>query len=172
MISRRKDRPRKGSPGKSAIGWPERGDSIDDIARRLDELLQSMGDDSQPSRASLGPGDPAIEAARRVCRVRQERDRLFGPILAEDPAWYILLHLFIAKGEGREVSVASAGAATGLAEPIVLRCIAHLAEAKLVAREPRPFDDDVMYLTLTERGLSMMSEYLDRVITESGVADA
>lgn len=150
----------------------ERRDSIDEIARRLDELLRDMADVSSPAEAKAGPKVAVLDSARRFWRARRERERIFGSALAADPAWDILLNLFISTGEGREATIASASAATGLPEPLVLRCIAHLAEAKLVARQARQSDEKITFLTLTDRAVTMISEYLDRTTKELGAADA
>jgi hypothetical protein len=163
---------RKQQAAKPAVERRELRDSIDQIARRLDELLRDMADVSPPMDAKTDLQAAALETARRLWRARRERDRIFGSTLAADPAWDILLDLFIAMGEGREVTVASVSAATGVPEPIVLRCIAHLVEAKLVARQVRPVGRDTMFLTLTERAVAMMSEFLDRTTIEAGVAVA
>jgi hypothetical protein len=149
-----------------------RRDGIDEIARRLDELLRDMADVPPPAEAKAGVDAAVLSVARRVWRTRRERERIFGSMLAADPEWDILLHLFISKAEGREVKVAGAAAATGLSEAIVLRCIAHLAEAKLVARQARASSETVMCLTLTDQAVSMISEYLDRASIELGVAAA
>ena len=152
----------------AAIDWAQRRDSIDEIARRIDELLLAMADFPQSDHAPSDVQGGALEEARRIWRSRRERERIFGSILAADPAWDILLDLFIAHGDDKKVTVQSAAAATSVPEATVLRCIAHLVEAKLLARQPNPGDSRNIYLMLTDRAMEMMSEYLGRATTGSG----
>ncbi len=44
------------------------------------------------------------ETARLFLEVRRERERLLGPTLFGEPAWDILLELFLAEEEGRRSS--------------------------------------------------------------------
>ena len=157
---------------KPELTRPELRDSIDEIARRLDELLRAMADVAPPAEARADLQAAGLDTARRFWRARRERDRIFGTALAPDPAWDILLDLFIAAGEGREVTVASVSAATVLPPPLVLRCIAHLAEARLVTCQAQTSSEKIMFLTLTERAVAMIAEYLDHLTNELGVADA
>lgn len=170
MINRKREsREEGGHPtARTAIDWAQRRDSIDEIARRIDELLLAMADFPQSDHAPAHVQDTALEEARRLWRSRRERERIFGAVLAADPAWDILLDLFIARGEGRKVTVRSASAATSVPEATVLRCIAHLVEAKLLARQPHPADPDNIYLMLTDRAMEMMSEYLAGTSTGVG----
>jgi hypothetical protein len=175
MINRKRERQSPAeapsAPAK-AIDWSQRRDSIDEIARRLDELLLAMAEVPQSEDAVVNVGGGALAEARRIWRARRERERIFGATLAADPAWDILLDLFIAQGEGRKVTVSSASAATSVPEATVLRCIAHLVEAQLVARQPQRDDAANIYLMLTDRAVSMISEYLGRTTTASGAAGA
>jgi len=55
--------------------------------------------------------------AAHMLRCRGERDRLLGPDLFGEPAWTILLTLFLAFEEGRPVSTAAMCAAKGAPIP-------------------------------------------------------
>ena len=146
-------------------------DSIEDIARRLDELLRTMADVSPPAAGPVIVETDKLAAARRAFRNRRERERLFGQALFADPAWDVLLELFIARKEGREITVFSACQATAVPEETVLRCITHLVEAKLVTRGAGTSDPRNIYLSLTERGRGLLLDYFSRTMTGSGDAD-
>ena len=173
MVTRRIKRSAGQGAGqeKERIDWPQRRDSIDEIARRLDELLRDMAD-VPAAHEGGGLTDGVLEAARQAWEARRERERIFGSSLGPDPAWDLLLELFIAKGEGREATAATVSAASGLPEATVLRCIAHLADARLVGRQPHPFDTETVYLTLTDRAVAMISDFLARTMPASGAAAA
>ena len=158
-----------GGPPKRPDNWNDRRNSIDDIARRLDELLRDMAD--VPAAPAEGLRDSVLEAARQAVRARRERQRIFGSVLKADPGWDLLLELFIATGERRHVTVADISAGISLDEQTILRCIAYLAEQKLVARQPRPFEGEAMHLILTEGAVTMIADHLHRTMTEAGAAD-
>lgn len=176
MINRKRDNAAGDQRGdhesQTSIDWAHRRDSIDEIARRIDELLLAMADFPKSDHSHPDVQDGVLIEARRIWRSRRERERIFGSVLASDPAWDILLDLFIARGEGRKVTVQSAAAATSVPEATVLRCIAHLVEAKLLARQPQPGDLDNIYLMLTDRAMEMMCEYLAHSMTGAGGAAA
>jgi DNA-binding MarR family transcriptional regulator len=151
---------------------PAPRDGIDDIARRLDELLRAMADVSPPAAGPVLVEAEKLAAARRAFRNRRERERLFGQALFTDPSWDVLLDLFIARKEGREVTVFSACQATAVPEETVLRCITHLVEAKLVTRRAGASDPRSIYLTLTEKARALMHDYFSRTMPGSGDADA
>jgi hypothetical protein len=144
------------------MGDPGRRDQIEDIARRLDGLLRAMAD-VKPARAGETPvAASALAAARRALRNLCERQRTFDGTISGDPAWNILLDLFIAHEEGRNVSIPSICEASNVAEGVILRCIAHLVEAGLVARQPHAADPNSIYLVLTAEARRRMCDYFTR----------
>jgi Fic family protein len=93
-----------------------------------------------------------LEAARQLYQSRRLRDRIFGISLFADPAWDILLDLFIAKREGRKVTISSACAAASAPTSTAARHIAHLVQKRLVVRVSRQEDARSSYLELTAAG--------------------
>lgn len=152
-------------------GRPEEASGIEDIARRLDELVQAVSNVSaQVPAAALREG--VLPAARRAWRARRERQRIFGPSIVTDPAWDILLDLFIARLEERPVTVSDLGSAIAVSKPTALRWIAQLIEAKLVASAPNASEADDRRLQLTDEGLNLMCDYFLRTGPDLDVAAA
>jgi hypothetical protein len=146
--------------------------NMEDIVRRLDQLLRTMSELPDPPAGASVVQDGMADAARREYRDRRERERVFGPGIAADPAWDILLDLFIARDEGRDVTVFSVSAATAVAEGTILRCIAQLVEAKLIGRGPQSADPPSITLTLTDPAAAMMSDYFSRTAAAADAAGA
>jgi hypothetical protein len=170
MIKRR-DKPDE-DPGEGRGVPPNSRRGIDDIARRLDDLLQAMAEVPSPE-AALGPvGDDLLQIARRKRIEGRERERVFGSTLFGDHGWEIMLELFIARAEKREVTIVSICRGISLPEAAVLRCIAILIEAQLVVRRAREADPRTILLTLTDRGLAMMCDYFNRLAAIQGDAAA
>ena len=91
-------------------------------------------------------------AAKQVYGLRRVRARIFGADLFADPSWDILLDLFIAKREGRKVTISSACLASAAPTTTATRHISHLVQLGLVARIPHPNDARSSYIELTAKG--------------------
>ena len=156
---------------QSAAGRPS-SRTMDDIVHRLDELLRTIAAVPSPASAA-GPIERSeLEAARVEWHARRERERLFGSTLFGDTGWDILLDLFIAREEGREVTLSSICETARLAEPAMLRCLAMLIEEGLILRKSRSPDPRGNYLQLSGQALELMCEFFSRTKTASGDAGA
>jgi hypothetical protein len=110
------------------------------------------------------PARSHLALARKAYNLRRKRAALFGnPDLFGEPAWDILLDLFIAHGEGKPVSVSSA--CIGSASPATtgLRWLGVLADEGLVVRENDPEDNRRVMVRLTRAGLAAMERFFDAV---------
>lgn len=106
------------------------------------------------------PAAALLAEARRLSRARRARDDVFGHDLFLNPAWNILLELFIAAEEGRNVTIKSACVASGVPQSTALRHIAHLVDIRLAVRHVHPSDARSAYLKLTERGRAKMAAFI------------
>jgi hypothetical protein len=126
---------------------------------------------SMPRQAQLdsAQGDPLDPAARRrrfgvlarkTYAARRRRAAIFGEAdLFGEPAWDILLDLYIAHVEGKDVSVSSACIGSAAPPTTGLRWLGVLAEHGMVVREHDPDDQRRVLVRLTERGLEAMDRY-------------
>lgn len=110
-----------------------------------------------------------VAIARRIAHGRRVRDRVFGPSLCINPPWHILVELFVAAEEGRNVTIKSACVAAGVPQSTALRHIAHLIDKGLCVRSQHPSDARSAHLKLSRAAHARMIEFL-RQIAES--ADA
>jgi DNA-binding MarR family transcriptional regulator len=135
----------------------ESSEKIAGISERLETLMTTP----YPSHHFVAEQDKAaaLVAARQAYAARRLRDRLFGERLFSDPAWDLLLDLFIAHGDKRQVSVKSACIASSVPQTTALRYIAHLVERGLVQRAAHPADARIKFLELTERAVAQMTQY-------------
>lgn len=83
----------------------------------------------------------------------------FGSLMGE-PAWDILLDLFILWGEGRVARIKDACIASRCAETTALRYISTLENAKLVERFQSDGDRRVVNLKLSQMGVMDIGNYL------------
>jgi hypothetical protein len=98
--------------------------------------------------------------ARKAYAARRRRGAIFGNHdLFGEPAWDILLDLYIAHVERKDVSVSSACIGSASPPTTGLRWLGVLAEQGFVLREHDPFDQRRVLVRLTRRGLEAMDRY-------------
>lgn len=102
------------------------------------------------------------EMARRTYLVRRKRAAIFGNSeLFGEPAWDILLDLYVALAHQKPVSVSSACIGSAAPPTTGLRWLGILAEEGLVVREPDPEDQRRVLVRLTEKGACAMDRFFE-----------
>lgn len=110
-----------------------------------------------------------VQMARTAYARRRERGTLFGESdLFGEPAWDILLDLYIAHGERKDVSVSSACIGSAAPPTTGLRWLGVLADQGLVEREHDPEDQRRVLVYLTERALDAMDAYFSSDVSLYG----
>jgi DNA-binding MarR family transcriptional regulator len=97
--------------------------------------------------------------AALVLAARRRREALFGAALFADPAWDMLLELFVREARGSPVHVSNLCTAAAVPTTTALRWIGTLAEAGLVERRPTGSQRRVE-IRLTPRAHQLMVEHL------------
>ncbi len=98
--------------------------------------------------------------ARASYERRRKRAKIFGDSeLFGEPAWDILLDLYIAQAEDKPVSVSSACIGSAAPPTTGLRWLGVLADHGLVEREHDPDDQRRVLVRLTDKALAAMDEY-------------
>lgn len=140
-------------------------DELVAIAARLRDVA-AVSDSAAPARPTGRSERRYLALARQAYALRRKRAVIFGnPELFGEPAWDILLDLYIAQAEGKPVSVSSA--CIGSASPATtgLRWLGVLAEEGLVLRENDPEDNRRVLVRLTGKGTAAMETFFDAVNT-------
>lgn len=147
----------------------------EEVARIAETLARLTRDEDVPragvrDRAAGYRGSeagPAVEIAaaeiRSVIRARRMRAQYFAEELFADPAWDMLLDLFAAGLERRQVSVSSLCIAAAVPPTTALRWIGTLHEAGLFERQADPSDRRRAYIGLSAKGLDGMRSYAGAV---------
>jgi DNA-binding transcriptional ArsR family regulator len=99
-----------------------------------------------------------VEYERRRCRKEHIPQALLG-----EPAWDMLLDLFMQYAGGAKVSTTSLCIASDSAPSTALRHIAQLEEAGLVTRNPSAHDRRITFVELTEQGVLAVGAWLEEV---------
>ena len=121
----------------------------------LDEVSPSPPQDTAPFKVS------ALTLARHAYALRRQRAAIFGTSdLFGEPAWDILLDLYIAQGESKAVSVSSACIGSASPPTTGLRWLAVLTEQGLIGRTADEQDHRRVMVHLTARGIAAMEQFL------------
>lgn len=160
-------------------------DELADFARTLAKLAEQEGNPSsggvrdrpvsfQPAPqsallplSSIGLAverpthQPPISAPqlREIIKLRRLRDQFFNADLFADPAWDIMLDLYAAGMEGRQVSVSSLCIAASVPPTTALRWITSMTDNGLLTRKQDPHDARRVFIMLSEATLEKLDSY-------------
>lgn len=133
-----------------------------DLLAFADTIDEALIDDPEPAseidRARLA------EIARDAYRGRRVRDRFFDDAaLFGEPAWDMLIDLFIAACDGKKVPVTSACIGASVPTTTALRWLAVLETRGLVVREADLVDARRVFVRLSDDANAKMKRYFTRI---------
>lgn len=132
----------------------------EDLAEAVARLTGRLAELEQRCGASCGWDEPKAPLSDRqlaaiaeaVQRSRRRRALYLDPALLGEPAWDMLLDLFVAAVRREEVTVTSLCQSAAVPVTTALRWIAVLEDQALVERRPVPGDPLAALAVLTEAG--------------------
>lgn len=138
------------------------------IRRVARELLALSAAAEQPALVEGDTVEPIptadqerlIARALEIRRVRAARHRFLRPELLGEPAWDILLDLYISRAQGRRVTVSCACLASMVPPTTGLRHLHTLVEGGEVMRRADPDDGRRVFLELSPAGLQAIEQAL------------
>ena len=150
------------------------------------QMLKLAGEVSRRDPADEPPGPagaatPVDDAllgllAEEIYRNRRRRARHLPTRLLGEPAWDILLDLYVAAGRGQAVSVSNACLAADAPASTALRWLHHLEDEGLVERLADQTDARRHYVRLTDAGMERMGAYFAEcradLVGEPGLGEA
>lgn len=125
-------------------------------------INSATGDESTYlSLAAAERNQPAsLASAEAEYNARCKRRSFFSKALLGEPAWDILLDLFIQKTRRKRVSVMSACHASGVPPTTALRWLSMLEREGMIERVPAVHDRRVQYLQLTGGAELALAQWL------------
>lgn len=167
-----------GSPSRQEIidrladEW--KPEAMRDLAAMLLRLADSIDQNWQPSnvrslyrwpsslsRIERNAANLAVMARVISTQRNRRRDYISHDLLGE-PAWDMLLDLFVQYAGGARVSTTSLCIASQVPTSTALRYIGLLEETGYVSRSPSDADRRVTFVSLTELGVISMGNYLEK----------
>lgn len=132
----------------------------------LDEIRKESGCEMFGERSVLPERrqETALETAERALTERRRRTDHFGnEKIFGEPAWDILLDLFIHQVRNEEVTVKRATVGSGASSETALRWLRVLDQEGLVCFEADPVEADTCLLHLTPEGYESITRYLEEI---------
>jgi DNA-binding MarR family transcriptional regulator len=101
--------------------------------------------------------------AKQIGLVRTARNSTFNDNLFGEPAWDILLLLYVALHEGDRLTVGAVCNESGVPDTTALRWIDRLVELGLVRRDRNPVDNRSSFIELEIDGIKKMDDVLAKM---------
>lgn len=113
-----------------------------------------------------------LQIARRLYSYRRIRDRIFNAdsVTFRDPSWDLLLELFIAKVEDRQVMTSVVIASIGAPYTTALRHLNDLAKKGMVTRSSDQKDGRCSIIALTDRAYRCLLQFFDAIDQSQPIA--
>ena len=99
------------------------------------------------------------KAVRDIIRIRAERRKFLPAHLFADPAWDMLLDLYLADILSQRISISSLCIASNVPASTALRWITTLQREGLVERAGDPYDHRRYFTSLSEKGMAAMDGF-------------
>jgi DNA-binding MarR family transcriptional regulator len=141
--------------------------SVQDIADtiRLLNLLLSGGGAQVPVTLDETLSEPILRQANNIARSelgrRRHRLNYFAASMFGEPAWDILLALYMSDTSESRNTISRLAETSGAPMTTVLRWVDYLEQARLVARRPSSTDRRVVFVELTAQGRDKLTTYLN-----------
>ncbi len=116
----------------------------------------------EPDNPSAGhvPKDQLIPRARSALPARRLRSRHFNRVMFGEPAWDILLLLYLAESSESRQTIGQLAELVETPPTTALRWVAYLEKEHLVERQSHPTDRRIVFIELTDKGRDALRAYL------------
>ncbi|WP_454798417.1 hypothetical protein [Novosphingobium lindaniclasticum] len=131
--------------------------TLSELICGIDSVLEGDFRPTAPARSK----EALVDLAQSLYRMRRQRGSVLDQALFGEPAWDILLDLFVNRHLRRKVSVTSAGIASGVPATTALRWLALLEERALIERKCDERDGRRFFIELTDTGDAAVAECLE-----------
>jgi DNA-binding MarR family transcriptional regulator len=108
------------------------------------------------------------QLARDILQSRRQRNHECGQKLFSEPAWDMLLELYVREAAGVAASARELTSASGAEESTAVRWLAHLEAELLLERRRSPTHPETDFVELTDLGRDSLERYLVAIRSEDG----
>lgn len=144
------------STGEMAADWISAHPEALSAEHRFQVEPPSASDEASPNKP---PSEALLERAESMIRIRRGRERLFCRAMLGEPAFDLLLCLYVRSGH-KETSLTSLAVPAGIPYSSAIRWIRYLADKGLVDCSESGSDRRATCVQLTPSGRAVMDEFL------------
>ena len=141
-------------------------DQFGRLAGELGRVLDRFEVKPRTQRESIKPGRESnperISRVKSAIQARAKRAQHFPVELFADPAWSILLELYLADLEQRRTTISCLCVGAEVPGTTALRWITALVERGLIVRHPDRLDRRRVYVELSSDSLQAMTDYFEQ----------
>ena len=130
-------------------------------------LAKLVGSDPEPELLIQRDGRELtpVELARSVHLARKRRAEHFGPVLFSEPAWDMLLVLFVyGDRTGERLSVTKLAEFGDAPLTTAIRWLDYLESQRMIVRSQCQIDRRKYFVELSERGRGLMTAYFESLL--------
>jgi hypothetical protein len=143
--------------------------SLMEISRILEETARIVRDHALAERqpdAAAAPVAPVSDAAivRSIIDARRLRRERLGAAMAREPAWGMVLELYLARLEGRRVYQTMVGLGAGVPETTAFNLTSKLLARGTFTREHDPDDRRLAVIGLSNEAADKVRRYLEAAL--------
>lgn len=140
------------------------------VSQLLGQLIDRSKAQTGEAAAAAQP-DPdhaakRVALARAIRRARLRRANHVSKAMLGEPAWDMLLALYIGDRDGPRLSVGRLAMLSGAPMTTALRWIDYLAKERFITRHAHPTDRRSEIIELTDRARSAMEQYLSETLAD------
>src|ERR1051325_5563112 len=136
------------------------------VQQAMDSVQQALG--RIAALAHILPSELAgtslAAMAERLYLERRRREEYFPAGLFGEPAWDLILALFVARDEGRRLTIAEAYEAAKVKPAAGRKLLARMECQGMIRRSPDQQDRRKRFVGLTDDGTERLTDYLTRLI--------
>ncbi len=138
------------------------GEGVSRLAPLLPHVVRLAGPElTCMRRTSKRRRLAGVDLAMWWLLARRLREDIFGAVICMDPAWSIMLDVYVAHSSGRKVQITSVPPMIGLPHSTAGRWTRILVAEGMLTRREDSTDRRRTYLDLSARGLSLMERYFE-----------
>ena len=130
---------------------------LTEVRSKVERLIEAHGDAPEPQAANV-----TADAVRRLIKARTRRRRLFPGLLFAEPAWNMLLELYLAHLEGRKQAQTSLALTSDVPATTAQRWIISLAEEGWLNRSADTHDARRVLVELSQKGQVAMNKFFSQ----------
>jgi hypothetical protein len=131
------------------------------------DQLDELGSTSRGGQVSR---DDLVKLARTVVELRRTRSHVFPPVIFGEPAWDMLLALFLRASSNEGETVSNLSMSSGTPATTALRWIDYLEREGYVSRRSCRTDRRLVFVDLTDKADDAIRAYLTLLIDKGILA--